>query len=42
MLKKYYLQFKQSAVLDYLKVNSEGECPDGKTILDWTTNTSCK
>ena len=28
--------------MDYLKIDSDGKCPDGKTILDWTTNTSCK
>jgi len=28
--------------MDYLKVDSSGKCPDGKTILDGTTNTSCK
>ncbi len=27
---------------DYLKANSSGTCPDGKTVLNWTTNTSCK
>ena len=26
--------------MDYLKTNSQGKCPNGKT-LDWTTNTSC-
>ena len=31
----------QNGNMDYLKVNSEGKCPDNKTILDWTTNTSC-
>ena len=28
--------------MDYLKVDSDGKCPDGKTILDGTTNTTCK
>ena len=28
--------------MDYLKVDSNGKCPDGKTILDGTTNTTCK
>ena len=28
--------------MDYLKVDSSGKCPDGKTILNWTTNTTCK
>ena len=28
--------------MDYLKVGNDGKCPDGKTILDWTTNTTCK
>ncbi|MBR1680787.1 type II secretion system protein [bacterium] len=28
--------------MDYLKVGSDGKCPDGKTILDWSANTSCK
>ena len=28
--------------MDYLKIGSDGKCPDGKTILDWTTNTTCK
>mgnify|MGYP002520746370 CR=1 FL=1 len=28
--------------MDYLKVDSSGKCPNGKTILDGTTNTSCK
>ncbi|MBR1943539.1 hypothetical protein IJ843_07375, partial [bacterium] len=27
--------------MDYLKVGSDGKCPDGKTILSWT-NTTCK
>ena len=27
--------------MDYLKVKS-GKCPDGKTVLNWTTNTTCK
>ena len=28
--------------MDYLKVDNDGKCPDGKTVLDWTTNTTCK
>ena len=28
--------------LDNLKVSNDGKCPDGKTVLDWTTNTTCK
>ena len=28
--------------MDYLKVGNDGKCPDGKTVLDWTTNTTCK
>lgn len=28
--------------MDYLKVDDSGKCPDGKTILDGTTNTTCK
>ena len=28
--------------MDYLKIDNSSKCPDGKTILDWTTNTSCK
>ena len=28
--------------MDYLKADSHGKCPDGKTILDYTTNTTCK
>ncbi|MBR1942887.1 type II secretion system protein [bacterium] len=28
--------------MDYLKADSSGKCPDGKTILDWTTNIACK
>ena len=28
--------------MDYLKIDSSGKCPDGKTILDGTTNTTCK
>ena len=28
--------------MDYLKVDSNGKCPDGKTVLDGTTNTACK
>ncbi len=27
--------------MDFKKLKN-GKCPDGKTILDWTTNTSCK
>ena len=27
--------------MDYLK-NKNGKCPDGKTVLNWTTNTTCK
>ncbi|MBR1680783.1 type II secretion system protein [bacterium] len=27
---------------DYLKIDSNGKCPDGKTILDGTTNITCK
>ena len=27
--------------MDYRKINSSGKCPDGKTILDGTTNTTC-
>ena len=28
--------------MDYLKIDNSGTCPDGKTVLDWTTNTTCK
>ncbi|MBR1680624.1 type II secretion system protein [bacterium] len=28
--------------MDYLKVGTDGKCPDGKTILNGTTNTTCK
>ncbi len=28
--------------MDYLKVGNDGKCPDNKTVLDWTTNTTCK
>ena len=28
--------------MDYIKVDSDGKCPDGKTVLDGTTNTTCK
>ena len=28
--------------MDYLKIDSSGKCPDGKTILDGTTNITCK
>ena len=28
--------------MDYLKLDSNGKCPDGKTVLDGTTNTTCK
>ena len=31
--------------MDYLKTNDQsigGKCPDGKTVLNWTTNTTCK
>ena len=28
--------------MDYLKIGSDGKCPDNKTVLDWTTNTTCK
>ena len=28
--------------MDYLKVGNDGKCPDGKTILNWITNTTCK
>ncbi len=28
--------------MDYLKLDSEGKCPDGKTILDGVSNTTCK
>ena len=28
--------------MDYLKADSTGKCPDGKTILDGTTNITCK
>ena len=28
--------------MDYLKTDSSGMCPDGKTVLNWTTNTTCK
>ncbi len=28
--------------MDYLKVGTDGKCPDGKTVLDWTTNKTCK
>ena len=28
--------------MDYLKIDNSGKCPNGTTILDWTTNTSCK
>ena len=28
--------------MDYLKVDSNGKCPDGKTILDGVSNTTCK
>ena len=27
--------------MDYLKTNSSGKCPDGKTILDGTSNITC-
>ena len=27
--------------MDYLKIDDNGKCPNGK-VLDWTTNTSCK
>ena len=27
--------------MDYLKADLDGVCPDGKTVLDGTTNTSC-
>ena len=28
--------------MDYLKANDSDVCPDAKTKLDWTTNTTCK
>ena len=28
--------------MDYLKVGSSGKCPDGKTVLDGTSNITCK
>lgn len=28
--------------MDYLKTDSSGKCPDGKTILDGTSNITCK
>jgi len=28
--------------MDYLKTDISGKCPDGKTVLDGTTNTTCK
>ena len=28
--------------MDYLKVDSDGKCPDGKTVLTWDQQTSCK
>ena len=28
--------------MDYLKVDKSGKCPNGKTVLDGTTNTTCK
>jgi len=28
--------------MDYLKADNSGKCPDGKTILDGVTNTTCK
>ncbi|MBR1943523.1 type II secretion system protein [bacterium] len=28
--------------MDYLKIDSSGKCPDGKTILNPTSNTTCK
>jgi len=31
--------------MDYLKTDTQkvgGKCPDGKTVLNWTTNTTCK
>ncbi len=27
--------------MDYLKLDDNGKCPNGKT-LNWTTNTTCK
>jgi len=32
----------QNGNMDYLKNDSAGKCPDGKTVLDWTTNITCK
>ncbi len=32
----------QNGNMDYLKLDSNFTCPDGKTVLDWTTNTTCK
>ncbi len=32
----------QHGNMDYLKLNSEGKCPDGKTILDGVSNITCK
>ncbi len=28
--------------MDYLKIDNSGKCPNGTTILNWTTNTTCK
>jgi len=28
--------------MDYLKIDSNGKCPDGKTVLDRASNTTCK
>ncbi|MBR1942937.1 hypothetical protein IJ843_04300 [bacterium] len=28
--------------MDYLKVNEQGKCPDGKTVLDGVSNITCK
>ena len=28
--------------MDYTKADKNGLCPDGKTVLNWTTNTTCK
>ncbi len=32
----------QNGNMDYLKVGSDGKCNNSNTVLDWTTNTSCK